>query len=165
MSKKNKKKKVVAKSDKKTVAKIDEKVTPNKKSAEAKMAKKAEKKARKMIAPPASLPTKTGKAVNPIVANKRLKRALAVALCMVTKTKVDDDKAVLASAIRISGIPFKQVNTKDDAKDPTPLTKSEWSGRPYASWSAFNQKEYYDDHKEAVDGCMEFAQAVVASLG
>jgi len=164
MSKKNKKK-VVAKSDKKTVAKIDENVKVDKKSAEAKMAKKEAKKAKKMIAPPSSLPTKSGKVANPIVANKRLKRALAVALCMVTGTKKDGDKGKLAKAIRASGIPFKQVNTKDDAKDPTPLTKSEWSGRPYASWSAFNQKEYYDDHQEAVDGCMKFAKAVVESLG
>ncbi len=164
MSKKGKKK-VVAKSDKKTTAKIDKNVKVDKKSADAKMAKKAEKKAKKMIAPPSSLPTATGKVKNPIVANKRLKRALAVALCMVTKTKKGDDYTKLASAVRASGIPFKQVNTKDDAKDPTPLTKSEWSGRPYASWSAFNQKEYYNDHQEAVDGCMDFAKAVVESLG
>ena len=87
---------------------------------------------RAVVSAPKPPPVKIHDVENPIVANKSLKRALAVAI-VATCThgeKVDIEKA--AAMIRTSGILFKAGYTKEAPTDA--LSKSEWSGKPYARW-------------------------------
>lgn len=165
MSKKSKKGKVTS---------TKAKVTKNKKVAPKKVAPKKERKvdpkkvakvkdkakkreAKNNIPAPEKLMISFDGVANPIVESSRKKRALAVALAMCEK---DDDR--LATLVRASGIPFKQVNGKTDAKHAELLNKSEWSGKSYAGWARFQLAEgdYAEKQKDAVDSCMEFAKAL-----
>lgn len=122
--------------------------------------KAATKKERtKLTAPPAP-PTKIGDVVNPIIGNKNLKRAMAVAIvnACTRGDKVDETKACML--IRMSGIPYKSGYT-EEAKTDT-LTQNEWSGRPYARFvtNTPEGKAYEGKHPEKVKKCEDFAKAL-----
>jgi len=117
---------------------------------------KAEKKERsKPVAPP-SPPKKVGGVSNPLMVSKTLKRALAVAIFNLTKTK---EKA--AAFIRASGICFKKGITEEQLTDP--LHQGEWNGMNYANWASKNTEyaKVGDKQKERYDTVLPFAKAIV----
>jgi len=116
---------------------------------------KKERKARESApAPEKLLPTANGVA-NPIVENRRLKRAMAVALATLVKEPKE-----LAGFVREAGIPFKQVQSREQYKNADLLAKNEWSGMPYAKWALQNGKGYYAANEDKVAVCMKFAMAL-----
>ncbi len=141
-----------------------EKAPENKKPSKAPSKKKVEKvkadlKAKdsaKGVPAPKAIPVKVGGVVNPLVEQRRLKRAMAVALFDLEK---DEEK--LAKLIVASGIPFKQVASKDDVEGADLCNKVEWSGKSYAGWAVVNGKDYKAAHPDKVKACVEFAKALV----
>lgn len=116
---------------------------------------KKERKARESApAPEKLIPTVNGVA-NPIVENRRLKRAMAVALATLVK-----EPSKLAGFVREAGIPFKQVQSREHYKNADLLAKNEWSGMPYAKWALQNGKSYRDLNEDKVAVCMKFAMAL-----
>lgn len=116
---------------------------------------KKERKARESAVAPEKLVPTVKEIPNPIVENRRLKRALAVALATLVK-----DPATLAKHIRDVGIPFKQVQSREQYKNPDLLAKNEWSGMSYAKWALVNGKEYRTMNEDKVAVCMKFAEVV-----
>jgi hypothetical protein len=125
--------------------------------------KKAKKEGRKaQLAPPPAPPIELDGIPNPLIGNKNMKRALAVAIVLQCKKedgKVDESKAGLL--IRASGICFKAGYTKDAPTDT--LTQSEWSGRPYANWATNNPQgqAYPSKFPEKLEKCVPFAKVLV----
>lgn len=124
----------------------------------------AVKKERAKLTPPPPPPVKIGEVENPIIGNKNLKRAMAVAIVMAcTRHTKDGDKVDEAKAcmcIRLSGIPYKS-GWKADAETEA-LTQNEWGGRPYARFvtNTPEGKNYKEKHPEKVKKCEAFAKAL-----
>lgn len=116
---------------------------------------KKERKARESVPAPEKLVPSVREVPNPIVENRRLKRAMAVALATLEK-----DPAKLAKHIRDVGIPFKQVQSREQYKNADLLAKNEWSGMSYAKWALTNGREYRQMNEDKVAVCMKFAMAV-----
>ena len=136
---------------------VDKKVIPTGdelKERKAKAAKSAEaKKAKRDSIPkPPPFPVKVGGVVNPLLADKRSKSALVVAMA-----RIETNEATLREMVRNSGIVYKIPNTAEDAPTAELLTRSEWSGN-YAKYGIANVKSYSDEEKVKV--CMPFAEAV-----
>jgi hypothetical protein len=126
--------------------------------------KKALREGRKVVvsAPPPP-PVKFGDVTNPLIGNRGLKRALAVALVQFCRTKEGGvDELKLAAMIRVSGICYKSGYSEEKITDL--LTQNEWSGRPYSRWASANVKGYSEKHKEKVDKCNNFAQALAKAV-
>lgn len=125
----------------------------------------AAKKGKKAtLSPPPAPPVELNGVVNPIVGNKNLKRALAVAIvmqCKKTDGTIDEGKASLL--VRASGICFKSGYSKDNPTDT--LTTSEWSGHPYANWAANNPqgKAYPTKFPDKLEKCVPFAKELAAA--
>lgn len=126
-----------------------------------KEAKKAEKaKTRLSISAPPPPPLKVSDVPNPIIGNRGLKRALAVAIVKVCTHggKVDEVKAGMM--IRVSGILFKSGYDNEHHTDA--LASNEWSGKSYARFvtSTAEGKAYMEKFSEKVEKCMPFAKAL-----
>jgi hypothetical protein len=126
-----------------------------------KESKKAKKENRRVaVTAPPPPPLKLGEVANPIIGNRGLKRALAVAIVKACTHggKVDEEKA--AAMIRSSGILFKSGWDKEKPTDA--LAGNEWSGKSYVRFatSTAEGKAYPEKHKEKVIPCVPFARAL-----
>lgn len=123
------------------------------------VAAKTEKR-RAQITPPPPPMIKIGEVANPIIGNRGLKRALAVAIVhqCTTDKKVDEMRAGLL--IRASGILYKAGFTEEAATDK--LASNEWSGKSYARFvtNTPEGKNYNTKFPEKVEKCVAFAKAI-----
>ena len=120
-----------------------------------------EKKAKSSRIPaPSPIPAVLNGIKNPIVANKRLKQALAVAIAKVAK----NEKETVWAGVANSGIAYKQVQTPEQVKNADLLHNANFSGKPYGNWAIANVDTYYKKNKAGVDQCMKFAEVLVKAV-
>lgn len=98
---------------------------------------------------------------NPLVEKRRGKMPLAVMLA-----RLISDKEKLYEAIRISGIPFKLVKTKEQAVkgQVERLCNKDMDGRSYGEWGIKNKDVYYEKNKQACEEMRPFAEAICKHL-
>jgi len=128
--------------------------------------KEPKKKAKREACEPARIPCPSaGGHPNPLLVNKRNKRALCIAFAHETggSTGTEEQNTLLMRAIREAGVLWKSgmelSNFLDDKKN-SHIAQSEQSGRGYAMRCGRGR---HDDYMEAyghkVEACLPFAQA------
>lgn len=117
--------------------------------------KKKQAASRKKFPEPPKIDAELGGVKNPLLANKRLKRAMCCALA-----KVEPNAAKRRILVLHSGILRKKTTEKEVAKAEV-LASNEWSGRGYTKHGQDLLDEgYYDSYKDKVNECMAFAKAL-----